>query len=68
LERGLSIGGLLFAIGLIMNLYILFVWLGQGFGGQPRLREAILAMTLTVVGLQLVFSSFFLSLLFIKRE
>jgi glycosyltransferase involved in cell wall biosynthesis len=65
LERGILLGSLIFIGGLSINLYILFVWLigDFAFGGQPRLREAILAMTLMVIGLQTVFSSFFLSLL-----
>jgi len=63
LERGILLGSLVFVAGLVVNLYVLLVWLTTGFQGQPRLREAILAMTLMVIGLQMVFSSFFLSLL-----
>ena len=68
LERGILMGSLMFVAGLSIDLYILLVWLTQGFGEQPRLREAILAMTLMVIGLQVVFSSFFLSLLGIERK
>lgn len=70
LERGILLGSVIFVGGLGLNLYILFLWLTGdfAFGGQPRLREAILAMTLMVIGLQTVFSSFFLSLLGIPRK
>jgi glycosyltransferase involved in cell wall biosynthesis len=68
LERGILMGSLVFVAGLGINLYILLVCLTAGFQGQPRLREAILAMTLMVIGLQTVFSSFFLSMLVIKRR
>ena len=70
LERGILVGSLIFLVGLGINLYILFIWLTSNFtlGGQPRLREAILAMTLTVIGLQMIFSSFFLSLLGMPRK
>lgn len=68
LERGILSGTLVFLVGLGVNLYILYVWLSRGFGGGSYLREAILAMTLMVIGVQIVFSSFFLSLLGIKRK
>jgi hypothetical protein len=68
LERGIVVGSLIFLAGVGLNLNILITWLNLGFGGQPRIREAILGMTLVVVGLQIVFSSFFLSLLVIKRK
>ncbi len=68
LERGLLLGASVFAVGLIINLFLVYRVLATGFGGQPRLREAILAMTLMIIGTQIVFSSFFLSLLGIKRK
>ena len=68
LERGIQLGGFIFAVGLAINAYILYIWLARGFQGQPRLREAILAMTLMVIGAQTVFSSFFLSILGIERQ
>lgn len=70
LERGLLVGSLIFFGGLGINSFILYIWLTSSFtlGGQPRLREAILAMTLMVIGLQTIFSSFFLSLLGIPKK
>jgi len=70
LERGILAGSLIFLGGLGINSYILYIWLTSNFtlGGQPRLREAILAMTLMVIGLQTIFSSFFLSLLGIPTK
>lgn len=70
LERGILLGGSIFLVGLVINLYILFVWVTGdfAFGGKPHLREAILAMTLMVIGIQIIFSSFFLSFLGIKKK
>lgn len=70
LEWGIGVGGLTLLVGLGINLYILFIWIvgNMGFGGQPHLREAILAMTLMVIGVQIIFSSFFLSLLGISKK
>jgi hypothetical protein len=58
----------LFVGGLAINAAILYQWLSVGFGQQARLREAILAMTLMVVGAQIIFSAFFLSLLLLSNR
>ena len=63
LERGLVTGGLIFGIGMVTNLGILVQWLSAGFTGPVAMvRYAILALTLTVLGLQILFSSFYLDL------
>ncbi|MCM8797487.1 MAG: glycosyltransferase family 2 protein [Candidatus Omnitrophica bacterium] len=66
LEKGLIIGGFLFLIGFVINLFIFIEWLNSNFGALYRIRESILAMTLLVIGLQTIFSSFFMSLLFLR--
>lgn len=68
LEKGLVFGGILFIIGLGINIAVFIEWFSSHFGSLYRLRESILAMTLMVIGLQTIFSSFFVSLFFIKRE
>ncbi|MCM8788007.1 MAG: glycosyltransferase family 2 protein, partial [Candidatus Omnitrophica bacterium] len=68
LERGLILGGILFLIGLGINIFILLEWLLKNFGQLYRIREAILALTFLVIGLQTIFSSFFISLLFIEKR
>lgn len=68
LERGTILGAIIFLIGLLTNFVILYQWIAVGFGNQPRLREAILAMTLMVIGAQTIFSSFFLSILGIRTR
>ncbi len=68
LERGLGLGTLLFLIGLAINVFIFAEWFSKDFGALYRIRESILAMTLLVIGLQTIFSSFFISLLFLKRK
>ena len=63
LERGLMCGLVLLFLGFAANLLILFRWIQSGFGPLHAVRPAILALTLTVVGAQMLFSSFFLDLL-----
>jgi len=63
LERGLVVGLALFALGLGRDAAILLGWLRSGFGSLDAVRPATQASTAMIVGLQLMFSSFFLSLL-----
>ena len=63
LERGVALGGLVFGAGLIVNVWILSAWLQGGAGDLFAVRPAMLALTLMVVGAELVFASFFLSVL-----
>ena len=67
LERGLILGGIIFLIGLTMNLFVFVEWFSKYFGALYRIRESVLAMTLLVIGLQTIFSSFFLSLIFMEE-
>jgi hypothetical protein len=68
LERGLLLGAALFFFGVVINCFILVEWFSKNFGTLYRIRESILAMTLLVIGLQTIFSSFFIGLLFLKRR
>jgi glycosyltransferase involved in cell wall biosynthesis len=70
LERGLLAGGIAFGIGLVINGAILVEWLQKdfSFGGEVRVRPAILGLTLMVIGAQLFFSSFFFSILGTDRR
>jgi glycosyltransferase involved in cell wall biosynthesis len=65
LERGLVLGGALAALGLVTFTYILVQWLigDARFGALVHLHEAIAASTFMILGMQLVASAFFLSLL-----
>ncbi|OGX30469.1 MAG: hypothetical protein A3D27_01720 [Omnitrophica WOR_2 bacterium RIFCSPHIGHO2_02_FULL_46_37] len=68
LEKGLALGGAVFLTGFAILLFIFIDWFSKDFGALYRIREAILAMTLLVIGLQTMFSSFFISLLFLEKE
>jgi hypothetical protein len=63
LERGLFTGLVVLAAGLGANAYILWDWIASGFGALNAVRAAIFALTLIVVGTQILFSSFYLDLL-----
>lgn len=68
LERGLILGGVTFLVGLSVALVVFWEWASKGFGALSRIRESILAVTFLIIGLQTMFSSFFISLLFIEKK
>jgi hypothetical protein len=67
LEHGLLLGGAFIAAGLALACVIAGIWIDRGFGSLSEERLAILAATLLVVGLQIFFSSFLLSILGLRR-
>jgi hypothetical protein len=62
------IGFVVFLVGFAIDFSIVVTWVQHGFRNIFAVREALLALTLIVIGLQLVFSSFLLSILNINRE
>lgn len=64
LERGVALGGLIFGAGLIINVSILSTWLASAAPGSLfAVRPAMLALTLMVLGAEIIFAAFFLSVL-----
>jgi glycosyltransferase involved in cell wall biosynthesis len=67
LEHGLLMGGGILIAGLLMAAVIVVTWLQRGFGQLSEERLAVLAATLIIVGIQIFFSSFLLSILGLRR-
>ena len=67
LEHGLMLGGACAATGLVIALVIVIQWISRGFGELSEERLAIFAATLLICGLQVMFSSFLLSILGLRR-
>ena len=63
LETGLVVGAVLTALGFGIDLYVLLKWLQSNLGPLDELRTSLLGSTLMVIGIQTIFSSFFLSIL-----
>jgi glycosyltransferase involved in cell wall biosynthesis len=68
LEHGLMLGGAIAVAGLSMIAVIVVNWIGSGLGGLAQERTAISAATLLVLGIQIVFTSFLLSILGLRRS
>jgi hypothetical protein len=67
LEKGIMIGLALFFIGFGMNSFVFLEWWRSSFGDLHRIRESLVGITFMIIGLQTVFSSFFMSLLVMRR-
>lgn len=71
LERGLTLGTVAILAGIFLLLSVVYEWYVQDFGrlDYPRtLRWAIPGFTLTSIGLQTIFGSFFISILGLRRR
>jgi glycosyltransferase involved in cell wall biosynthesis len=68
LEHGLLLGGGIVLAGLAMVGVIVVEWIDRGFGSLGEERLAIVALTFVIVGIQVFFSSFLLSILGLRRS
>jgi hypothetical protein len=67
LEHGLMLGGAIALVGLVVAAVIVGQWIGSGAGQLSEERLAVAAATLIIVGIQIFFSSFLLSILGLRR-
>ena len=68
LEHGLALGGTIIFAGVIVGVIIGIDWINHGFGSLADENLAVLAATLIIVGIQIFFSSFLLSILGLRRR
>jgi glycosyltransferase involved in cell wall biosynthesis len=68
LEHGLLLGGAFMLVGVVMGGLILATWIAHGFGSLADEHLAVIAATLLIVGIQIFFSAFLLSILGLRRR
>jgi glycosyltransferase involved in cell wall biosynthesis len=68
LEHGLLLGGAFVLVGLVLGGLILATWISHGFGSLADEHLAVIAATLMIVGIQIFFSAFLLSILGLRRR
>lgn len=71
LEAGVTTGVGFLALGVAVSVYAVFLWYHTGFGNLTPtlvLRITLPAVTALMLGVELVFTSFFLSLLSLRRR
>ena len=68
-EKGMIFGALLILVGLLGDTYVMSRWVSAGFGHLDLLsiRQSLFFSTLLVLGLQIIFSSFFLNMIGVDR-
>jgi hypothetical protein len=71
LEKGILIGLAILLAGIVLSVRAVWIWKLAGFGElspEENLRRLIPAATLIVLGIQSIFSSFFMSALGLKTS
>ena len=68
LEKGLLLGCVIFAVGFLIDGWIAYSWVKSGFGELQKVRPALFALLLMILGTQTIFSAFFLSMLGISSH
>jgi uncharacterized protein YjeT (DUF2065 family) len=67
LEHGLALGGITFLAGLLLGAYVIGEWIAAGAGELSEERLAVFGATVMIIGLQVFFASFLLSILGLRR-
>lgn len=67
LEKELILGAVLLLAGVIIGLKVVFTWVSVGFGSLSEIEDAVIAMMLAAIGLQVMFTALFLSVLLLKE-
>lgn len=67
LETGLAVGGFLFLAGFLGCAWITWRWASSGFGRLSEIRQVLFWAMWLFLGVQTIFSSFFISMLGISR-
>jgi hypothetical protein len=68
LEHGLALGAAITLGGVALGGWIVFGWVSGGFGVLAEDNLAVVAATLVIIGIQVFFSSFLLSILGLRRR
>jgi glycosyltransferase involved in cell wall biosynthesis len=68
LERELVAGIIIIAVGAVIGLYIILNWIESGFGSLFQVTNAVIALTLFLSGMQIIFSAVFNSMMLINYD
>jgi len=68
IERAILTAVLPILAGIAIFIFVMAKWINSGFGALSEIKNLITGLTLVVIGIQTVFSSFMLSILSIKEK
>jgi len=66
LEMELFVGVVFLAAGVALGLKVIASWVDVGYGSLQEMQESVMAMILTIMGIQTIFSAIFISLLLLR--
>ncbi len=67
LEYEMLLGFLIFLAGAGIGVMVIMSWVTAGFGELSQIRGAIISSTLAIIGIQMIFSAIFSSMLLLDR-
>ncbi len=67
IEKASIVGIIITLAGVLIYIFIFTKWLRTSFGELQEVKNSIIALTLIIIGIQTIFSSFMLSILGIKK-
>ena len=67
LEKELLLGIVLLAFGIALGLKVLLGWSATGFGALDAIQNAMMALILSIIGMQTIISGMFISLLLLNN-
>lgn len=68
LEIGLLLGLILFAGGIISGAGVIHKWISSGYGSLSEVGNAVIAMVLAAVGIQIIFSTLIISIFLLDKK
>jgi glycosyltransferase involved in cell wall biosynthesis len=68
LEHGLLLGGGITLLGFAFAAWIVITWINRGFGSLAEENLAVVAATFIIIGIEVFFTSFLLSILGLRRR
>lgn len=68
LEVGLLLGIILFVGGIISGAGVIYKWVSSGYGSLSEVGNAVIAMVLAAVGIQIIFSSLIISIFLLDKK
>ena len=68
LEKELFGGSLILGSGLVLGLKVTYTWIISGYGSLEEVESAVISMVLAAVGLQLIFSAIFVSVMLLEVD
>lgn len=68
LEKELFVGSIILGIGIILGLKVAYTWIISGFGSLKEVESAVISMVLAAIGLQLIFSAIFISVMLLEVD